>query len=148
MASVVDKFPPAAIIAGSLPTSAYTNVIVKTQLKNCSNVWEILVDFMLPSPAKYPLKTAEEATNIIAGARTIKTYFTSGTFNMFFAIIPAPKNSTNEKNAPINVNIFKEVLKILCAPLWSPIATLSDTSLEIIVGIPTDDSVSSNEYTV
>ena len=72
IASVVDKFPPAAIIAGSLPTNAYTNVIVKTQLKNCSNVWETLVDFMLPSPAKYPLKTAEEATNIIAGAKTIK----------------------------------------------------------------------------
>ena len=104
-------------MAGSFPTNAYTNVIVKTQLKNCSNVWDTLVDFMLPSPAKYPLRTAEDATNIIAGASTIRTYFTSGTFNILFAIIPAPKNNTNEKNAPISVNIFKDVLKILCAPL-------------------------------
>ena len=45
-------------------------------------------------------------------------------------------------------DIFKDVLKILYAPLWSPVATLSDTNFDITVGIPTDDNVSNNEYTV
>lgn len=37
-AKVVDKFPPAAIMYGSFPIKAYTNVIESTQLKNCSKV--------------------------------------------------------------------------------------------------------------
>ena len=65
---------------------------------------------------------------------------------MFFAIKSAPKNSPSDITTPIAVNVFNAVVNILCAPLWSPIATLSDTSFEITVGIPTDDKVSSSEY--
>ena len=62
------------------------------------------------------------------------------------AIKSAPKNSPNDITTPIVVKVFKAVLKILCAPLWSPIAVLSATSFEITVGIPTEDNVNSNEY--
>ena len=57
----------------------------------------------------------------------------------------APRNNPKDITTPIVVKVFKAVLNILCAPLWSPIATLSDTSFEITVGIPTDDKVNSNE---
>lgn len=73
-------------------------------------------------------------------------YFTPSTLITYFAIASAPKNRTNDITIPIAVNVFSAILNILCAPLWSPIATLSDTSFDITVGIPTDDKVSNNEY--
>ena len=124
---------------------AYTKVILNRQFNNCSKVCVTLVGFIVPSPAKYPLNTAPAGTNIIAGAKTINVYFTPSTFIMFLAITSAPKNNPNDKTIPIHVNVFNAALKILCAPLWSPMATLSDTSFEITVGIPTDDKVSNNE---
>ena len=146
IAIVLDKFPAAAMIAVSFPTVAYTNVIVNTQFNSCSSVCVTLVGFIVPSPAKYPLKTAPAATNIIAGASTINVYFTPSTLITYFAIASAPKNRTNDITIPIAVNVLSAILNILCAPLWSPIATLSDTSFDITVGIPTDDKVSNNEY--
>ena len=113
---MVDKFPPAAIMYGSFPTKAYTKTIDSTQFKNCSNTCVTLVGFIFCCPEKYPLNTADIATNTIAGASTLSTYATSGTFNMFVAIKSAPKNKVTEKNKPIPVNNFNAVLNIRCAP--------------------------------
>ena len=44
------------------------------------------------------------------------------------------------------VNVAKAILNILCAPLLSPTATLSDTNFEIALGTPIDDIVSNNAY--
>ena len=113
IAIVLDKFPAAAIIAVSLPIVLYTNKIVSTQFKNCSKVCVTLVGFIVPSPAKYPLKTAPAATNMIAGASTISVYFTPSTLITFFAMKSAPKNKPKDITIPIVVNVFKAVLKIL-----------------------------------
>ena len=86
IAHVVDKLPAAAIMYGSFPIHAYTNVIESTQFRNCSSVCDTLVGFIFCCPEKYPLYTADIATNSIAGDRTFITYATSGTFKIFVAI--------------------------------------------------------------
>jgi hypothetical protein len=94
--------------------------MVSTQLKSCSNVCDVLVAFMLPSPAKYPAITDELATNVIAGASTINVYFTFGTFKTVVDIYSAPKNKAKDKINPTVANNFRDTLNILCAPLLSP----------------------------
>ena len=91
---------------------------------------------MLPIPTKYPLNTADIATNIIAGASAISVYFTPGFDKIVFDINPAPKKSIRANITPTKVNTYIAVLKILCAPLLSPIAIFSDTSFDIVFGIP------------
>ena len=125
---------------------AYTNVIDKTQFKNCSKVCETLVGFIFCCPEKYPLNTADIATKTIAGDSTFITYATSGTFKMFVAIKSAPKKSPIDSINPNVVKNLNAILKILCAPFVSPIAILSDTSLDITLGIPIDESVSKRAY--
>ena len=44
-----------------------------------------------------------------------------------------------------NINVIL-ILKILCAPLLSPIAILSETIFETTLGIPIDESAKSKEY--
>lgn len=117
IATVLERLPAAAIIAVSWPTVAYTKVIVSKQFKNCSNVCVTLVGFIVPSPAKYPLNTADVETNIIAGASTINVYLTPSTLIIYFAIASAPKNNPNDKIIPIIVKVFIATVKILCAPL-------------------------------
>ena len=96
-------------------------------------------------PAKYPLNTADAATNTIAGAKTCITYFTSGTLNTSVAIGSAAKNNNKENaNPKLTKNVIL-ILKILCAPLLSPIAILSETILETTLGIPIDESAKSSE---
>ena len=131
---------------GSFPIHAYTNVIESTQFRNCSSVCDTLVGFMFCCPEKYPLYTADIATNSIAGDRTFITYATSGTFKIFVAIKSAPKNNPMDRTNPIVVKNLNATLNILCAPFVSPIASLSDTSLDITLGIPIDESVSNNAY--
>ena len=46
----------------------------------------------------------------------------------------------------INPKVTNAILKILCAPLQSPIAVRSDTIFAIAPGIPTDDIVKNNAY--
>ena len=46
----------------------------------------------------------------------------------------------------ITANVANAILKILCAPLLSPTATLSDTSFDIALGTPIEDIVSNNAY--
>ena len=46
----------------------------------------------------------------------------------------------------ITANVANATLNILYAPLWSPIATFSDTSFDIAFGTPIDDIVSNNAY--
>ena len=109
-ATVLDKLPAAAITAVSCPMQAYTNAIVNTQFRNCSNVCVTLVGFIVPRPAKYPLSTAPAATNMIAGASTINVYFTPSTLITYFAIASAPKNNANEITNPMLVNVFNATL--------------------------------------
>ena len=89
---------------------AYTNVIERTQFKNCSSVCDTLVGFIFCCPAKYPLITAEIDTNTIAGASTFITYAVSGTFKILVAIKSDPKNNPNEK---INPSVEKNLIATL-----------------------------------
>ena len=99
-------------------------------LRNITSVWN----------------TAEAATNTIAGAKTCITYFTSGTLNTKVAIGSAAKNSNSEKASPKLTKNVMLILNILCAPFLSPIAILSETIFETILGIPIDESANSKEY--
>ena len=65
---------------------------------------------------------------------------------MLFAINSAPKYSKIEKISPNVAKNFKAILNILCAPVLSPIANLSETSFDITLGIPIDESVKSKAY--
>ena len=57
----------------------------------------------------------------------------------------APKNNILLPTNPNIPNIANAILNILYAPLLSPIATLLDTNLEILLGTPIDDIVRNNE---
>ena len=65
---------------------------------------------------------------------------------MFVAMKSEPKYKPIDSTNPKVVKNLNATLKILCAPLVSPIAILSDTSFDITLGIPIEDSVSNNEY--
>ena len=58
----------------------------------------------------------------------------------------ANKNNVTEKNKPIPANNFIVILKILCAPALSFIASLSDTSLLTTDGIPIEHDANNKEY--
>ena len=121
-------------------------MIDNTQFKNCSSVCAILVGFIFCCPEKYPVKTDDIDTNTIPGANTLITVAVSGTCKILHAIKSAPKNNPSEKTNPNTVKNAKAILKIRCAPALSPKANLSETSLEIALGIPVEDKVSSKEY--
>ncbi|MNP40726.1 hypothetical protein D3C76_1343870 [compost metagenome] len=99
-------------------------------------------------PTKYPLKTADIATNIIAGESAIRVYLTPGFTKILVAINGAPKNNASAKSTPIPENRYKAVLNILCAPLLSPIAIFSDINFEMVLGIPIVAIASIKVYTV
>lgn len=101
---------------------------------------------MFCCPEKYPLSTADIATNTIAGDKAFITYATSGTFNILVAIKSALKNKPIDSTNPIVVKSLNATLKILSAPFVSPMAILSETNLEITLGIPIEERVSSNLY--
>ena len=87
-------------------------------------------------PIKYPRSTAESATNIIAGDKAIKVYFTPGLLKNLSAINPDPKKSIKANITAVSEKSPSATLNILCAPLLSPIAIFSDTNFEMVFGIP------------
>ena len=92
----------------------------------CSIVCDLAVAENFCLPLKYPLITDVIDTKKIEGESDIKEYFASGICIQLFAIVSANKNSNTEPNIPIIANVTKAILKILCAPLLSPTANLSD----------------------
>ena len=77
----------------------------------------------------------------------MSVYFTPGFLNIFTDIKSAPKNIESPNTTPINVKRSIAVLNILCAPFLSPIAIFSDTSFDIVFGIPSVAIASKNAYT-
>ena len=57
------------------------------------------------------------------------------------------KNNPNANIVAIDTKTTNAVLNILCAPLLSPIVLFSDTSFEIVLGIPIVAIASINVYT-
>ena len=97
-----------------------TNITVSAVLKICSIVCDLAVAFKFCLPLKYPLITDDIATKNIAGDNATKVISASGICNQSFAITFAPKNNIKLPTNPITANVANAILKILCAPLWSP----------------------------
>ena len=70
-----------------------------------------------------------------------------GLCKKFVEIIPAPKNKQSANTTAMLTKTIKAVLNILCAPLLSPTVIFSDTSFEIVFGIPIVAIASINVYT-
>ena len=149
VAMVVAIFADAAIISVfCFPkiTTNSTSETVKTVLNICSIVCDFAVTEKLCLPLKYPLITDVIDTKNIDGESAIKEYFASGICIHLFEIVSAPAKRSKEPIIPINAKVTNAILKILCAPLLSPTANLSDTKYEIALGTPVDENVRSNAY--
>ena len=146
VAMVVAKLAaPAIMVVLFLPIliTNSTNTMVNIVFRICSTDWDLAVAEKFCLPLKYPLITAVMETKNIEGERAIKEYSASGICIQFVAICLAPKKSKVEPVIPIMANVIKAILKILWAPLLSPIAILSETSLEMAFGTPVEEKVNS-----
>ena len=88
----------------------------------------------------------EIATKNTAGDSATNVISASGTCNQYSAITCAPTNNSKLPIKPIIANVANAILKILFAPLLSPIAILSETNFDIAFGTPIDDIVSNIAY--
>ena len=141
---------PAAIITVSVPVVIAINSTIITEstvLKNCSKVCASAVTFKFCLPVKYPLITQDIATKNIDGESATRVSSASGICRITFDIYSAPQNNIALLKNPIKPKVTKAILKILCAPLVSPTATLSETSFDKAPGIPTEDIVKNKAYT-
>ena len=144
VAKLVAKFAPAAIIVVLTPDKMLiisTNIIEKTVLKNCSRVCEFAVTFKFSLPLKYPLITHEIDTKNIDGESATSVNSASGICKTFCAINFAPKNRIVLDKNPSVPKLINAILKIWCAPLWSPIATFSEINFETAFGTPIEEIV-------
>ena len=149
VAIVVAKFAVAAInlvLFSVIFDIISTRIIVNTVLNICSIDCDFAVAVKLCLPLKYPFNTDDTDTKNIDGARHINEYLASGICKAFSDIGFAYVNNSIVPVIPIIANVTNAILKILCAPLLSPTASLSDTKYEIALGTPVDENVSNNAY--
>ena len=149
VAMVVAKFATPAInivLFFVIFATTSTNIIVKKVLNICSIVWDLAVVDNLCLPLKYPLITDVIDTKNIDGDNVIREYSASGISKNLCAIGFALINSKAVPNNPKNAKVKNAILKILCAPLLSPTATLSDTNFAMAFGTPVEENVKSNAY--
>ena len=149
VAIVVAKFATPAInivlFLVNLATIS-TNIIVNIVLNICSIVWDFAVTDNFCFPLKYPRSTDVIDTKNIDGQRATNEYSASGISSHTFAIILAFINNSTVPINPKKANVKKAILNILCAPLLSPIANLSETNFAIAFGTPVDENVNSKAY--
>ena len=124
----------------------FTIIIVNTVLKTCSKLCDLAVTVIFSLPLKYPFITAITETKNIDGERATSAISASGICKNVLEIVFAPKKSIIEHPKPIIENVISAILKTLCAPLWSPTATLSDISFDNAFGTPIAEIVRSNAY--
>lgn len=103
-----------------------TIIIVNIVFKICSIDCEFAVIEIFSLPLKYPLSTDDIATINTEGASAIIVNSASGIPKYVLDILFAVKNSIVEPKKPITPNIEIAILKILYAPLLSPIADFED----------------------